>query len=133
MMKLFAKIQREHAKMQSANVIKGLSLDSKNSLISTIQTIMHSLDLKIQTNAKSNQKTQQRLNQKWIAAANTLTGPFTRVRPSRNDLNMTSRCPLRLQTESRIKIEQYKDDHTTKITMSIMFVAMALSQMTTNV
>ena len=133
MMKLFAKIQREHAKMQSANVIKGLSLDSKNSLISTIQTIMHSLDLKIQTNAKSNQKTQQRLNQKWIAAANTPTGPFTRVRPS-HDLNMTSRCPLRLQqTESRIKIEQYKDDHTTKITMSIMFVAMALSQMTTNV
>merc|ERR1712176_1035597 len=49
-------------------------------------------------NAKSNQKTQQRLNQRWIAAANTQT-----------------------------------DDHTTKITMSTMCVAMALSQMTTNV
>ena len=77
MTKLFAKIQRAHAKMQSVNVIKEQSLDSKNSLISTIQIITLSLVSKIQMNAKSNQKTQQRLNQKWIAVANTPTGPFT--------------------------------------------------------
>ena len=76
MTKLFAKIQREHARMQSVNVIKEQFLDSKNSSISTIQIITLSLDSKTQMNAKSNQKTQQRLNQRWIAAANTQTGPF---------------------------------------------------------
>ena len=77
MMKSFAKTQREPVKMQSANVIKGQSLDSKNSLIFTTHHITLFLDLKTLTNAKSNQRTQQRPSQKWIAAANTPTGPLT--------------------------------------------------------